>query len=218
MNRYEIAIFDVDGTLLDTSEGVLLSVEDAIREFRYQMPKPEVLRNFIGPPIQDSFAKTYNLSKEEADRMAAVFRKSYKEKNLFKARPYEGIYELMDELCSRHVRVAMATYKRQDYAEAILRHFEFHRYSNILYGSDFEGKLKKVDIIRKCMEDLGATDYRNAVMIGDSWHDAKGAEQLGVDFIGVTYGFDFRSRQEVHNCTSVGSAETPLELLEYFEC
>lgn len=217
MSRYEIAIFDVDGTLLDTREGVIASVETAIRKFGYPMPEPEVLRSFIGPPIQDSFAKTYGLSKEDADRMAAAFRESYKGENLLKAKPYDGIYELMDTLCRKGIQIAIATYKRQDYAETILRYFGFHRYSNVLYGSDFEGKLKKVDIIRKCMEDLGSRDYTNAVMIGDSWHDANGAEQLGVDFIGVTYGFDFKTRQEVHNCTSVGSAETPMELLRFFE-
>ena len=63
----------------------------------------------------------------------------------------------------------------------------------------------------------GSEDYKNAVMIGDSWHDANGAELLGVDFLGVTYGFDFHSKEDVEKCTNVGSADTPLELLKYFE-
>lgn len=217
MSKYEIAVFDVDGTLLDTTEGVLASVEHAIRTFGYPMPSPEVLRTFIGPPIQDSFAKTYQLEKAQADAMAAEFRQCYKGENLTKAKPYEGIYELMDELVKRGVKIAVATYKRQDYAEAILKYFGFDKYSNILYGSDFEGKLKKMDIIQKCMVDLGSTDYRNAVMIGDSWHDANGAEQIGVDFIGVTYGFDFRNEEDVRNCTCIGSADTPMEILKYFD-
>lgn len=216
MKRYEIAVFDVDGTLLDTREGVLASVEHAIRKFGYPMPEPEVLRSFIGPPIQDSFARTYHLEKEQADAMAAEFRLSYKGENLTKAKPYEGIYELMEELVKRGVQIAVATYKRQDYAERILKYFGFDRYSNILYGSDFEGKLKKMDIIQKCMEDLGSTDYSNAVMIGDSWHDANGAEQIGVDFIGVTYGFDFRTEEDVRKYTCIGSADTPMEILKFF--
>lgn len=216
MKKYEIAVFDVDGTLLDTREGVLASVEHAIRKFGYPMPEPEVLRSFIGPPIQDSFARTYQLDKTQADAMAAEFRLSYKDVNLTKAEPYEGIYELMEELVKRGIRIAVATYKRQDYAERILKYFGFDRYSNILYGSDFEGKLKKMDIIQKCMKDLGSTDYTNAVMIGDSWHDANGAEQIGVDFIGVTYGFDFQTAEDVRKYTCIGSADTPMEVLKYF--
>ncbi len=216
MNKYEIAVFDVDGTLLDTREGVLASVKHTIQVFDKPMPSLEVLRSFIGPPIQDSFARTYQLYKEQTDAMAAEFRQSYKGENLLKAKPYKGIYELMDELLRRGVKIAVATYKRQDYAEGILKHFGFDKYSNILYGSDFEGKLKKVDIIRKCMEDLGSTDYGNAVMIGDSWHDADGAEKIGVDFIGVTYGFDFRTDEDVKKCKCIGSADTPLDVLKYF--
>lgn len=217
MSKYEIAVFDVDGTLLDTKEGVIAAVKEVIINHGLTMPTEEVLETFIGPPIQDSLARTFALEKEQADALAAEFRISYKGPNLLKARPYDGIYELMDELVKRGVQIAVATYKRQDYAEDILKHFGFDRYSKILYGSDFEGKLKKVDIIRKCMVDLGSEDYRNAVMIGDSWHDANGAQLLGVDFLGVTYGFDFHSKEDVEACKNVGSADTPLELLKYFE-
>jgi phosphoglycolate phosphatase len=181
------------------------------------MPEPEVLRRFIGPPIQDSFAKQYQLSREEADEMAAEFRRVYKDIFLFDAVPYDGIYECMDELVKCNVKIAVATYKRQDYAERILKHFHFDRYSNVLYGADFEGKLKKMDIIKKCMTDLGSKDYSNAVMIGDSWHDADGAEQIGVDFIGVTYGFDFQTDEDVRKNTCIGSAAAPMDILKYFE-
>lgn len=217
MSKYEIAVFDVDGTLLNTKEGVLASVKEVILKHGLDMPSEEVLDTFIGPPIQDSLARTFDLDKEKADELAAEFRMIYKGPNLLKATPYEGIYELMDELVKRGVQIAVATYKRQDYAEDILKHFGFDRYSDILYGSDFEGKLKKVDIICKCMVDLGSEDYSNAVMIGDSWHDANGAKLLGVDFLGVTYGFDFHSKADVEACENVGSADTPLELLKYFE-
>ncbi|MBQ8983560.1 MAG: HAD-IA family hydrolase [Lachnospiraceae bacterium] len=213
MNRYDIAVFDVDGTLLDTSEGILNSVKHTIDVFGKPMPDPETLRSFIGPPIQNSFQKEYGLSKEEADTMAAEFRKVYKDIYLFGAVPYEGIYECMDTLRKAGVKLAVATYKRQDYAEKILKHFAFDRYCDVIYGSDFEGKLSKMDIIEKCMKDLGSTDYKNAVMIGDSWHDANGAEQLGVDFIGVTYGFDFRTEVDVKEQGAVGCAFAPKDLI-----
>lgn len=213
MGKYEIAVFDVDGTLLDTTEGVLASVKYTIDKMGFEPLSEDVLKTFIGPPIQDSFAKAYNLSGDILQDIATCFRNRYKDYELLKAVPYDGIYEVFDKLMERNVKLAVATYKRQDYAEAILKHFGFDKYTNILYGADHNNKLKKVDIIEKCMVDLGVTDYSNAVMIGDSSHDAIGAEKIGMDFIGVTYGFDFRAPEHVYKFKAVGAAAMPLDLL-----
>ena len=196
MKKYEIAVFDVDGTLLDTTEGVLAAVQYTIDKMGFSPLSKQQLYTFIGPPIQDSFAKAYEL---------------------LKAKPYEGIYEVFETLTRKGIKLAVATYKRQDYAEIILKHFGFHQYTNILYGADHENKLKKVDIIKKCMCDLGVYDYTNAVMIGDSSHDALGAKKIGMDFLGVTYGFDFKSSKDVFQFNAIGVANTPKELLKYFE-
>ena len=180
MGKYEIAVFDVDGTLLDTTEGVLASVKYTIDKMGFEPLSEDVLKTFIGPPIQYSFAKAYNLSGDILQDIATCFRNRYKD------------YELL---------------------KAILKHFGFDKYTNILYGADHNNKLKKVDIIEKCMVDLGVTDYSNAVMIGDSSHDAIGAEKIGMDFIGVTYGFDFRAPEDVYKFKAVGAAAMPLDLL-----
>lgn len=216
MKKYEIAVFDVDGTLLDTTEGVLAAVKYTISEMGLAPLREEQLLTFIGPPIQDSFAKAYHLEGEILQTIATCFRNRYKDYELFKAAPYVGIYDVFDALSDRGVKLAVATYKRQDYAEAILRHFNFDRYTNILYGADHENKLKKVDIIRKCMDDLGIHDYNRAVMIGDSSHDAIGAKQIGMDFIGVTYGFDFKQPSDVLQFEAVGAADSPMDILRYF--
>ncbi len=215
MGKYKIAIFDLDGTLLNTAEGILAATKHTIETFHHRIPSEEVLRTFIGPPIQDSFERVYGLTKEEADVMAAEFRKKYKEDCLFMAEPYEGVYTLMQELHLQGIKVAVATYKRQDYTETILKHFEFDKYLDVYIGSDSEGKFKKNDIIRKCLQDLNCTDNSEAVMIGDSWHDANGAQQIGIDFIGVTYGFDFRSHKDVQQCVSIGSADMAMGILEF---
>lgn len=216
MKKYEIAVFDVDGTLLDTTEGVLASVRYTIDKMGFAPLSEEQLLTFIGPPIQDSFSRTYHLEGEILQTIATCFRNRYKDFELFKAVPYDGIYELMDTLSEKGIKLAVATYKRQDYAEAILKHFGFDRYTDILYGADHENKLKKMDIIKKCMEDLGVHDYGRAVMIGDSSHDATGARQIGMDFIGVTYGFDFKTPSDVFAFDAVGAAASPKDILQYF--
>ena len=124
--------------------------------------------------------------------------------------------ELFEELCKRGIRPAVATYKREDYALTLLRHFGFDRYTDVMFGGDHENKLKKKDIIEKCMTVTGVPKER-AVMIGDTAFDAIGAEGMGVDFLGVTYGFGFENADDVAKCTSVGSSDTALGLLKFFE-
>lgn len=217
MKKYKIAVFDLDGTLLDTSEGVLAAVRRTIQENGMEQLPEEKLVTFIGPPIQDSFIRAYQMSKESAQEAADKFRSYYKEKEyLFQAAPYEGIFELMNQLRQKEVKIAVATYKREDYAISVLRHFGFDKYADIMYGSDSHNQLKKMDIIEKCMRDMGVEDYSDAVMIGDSSHDAMGAEQLGMDFLGVMYGFGFHSPEDVMAYPNVGFSDSPLGLLRYF--
>lgn len=216
MKKYKAAIFDVDGTLLDTTEGVLAAVRYTIREAGLNETDSQSLLSFIGPPIQDSFCKVYGVSAEKAQELAGIFRNRYKDYELLKAIPYTGIYDVMEELKKKGVKIAVATYKRQDYAETILRHFHFDEYSDIMYGADYENKLKKSDIIRLCLEKLQLPGPDDAVMIGDSLHDAKGAQALGLDFIGVTYGFGFRTKEDVYMYPAAGCADVPSDILKLF--
>lgn len=217
MKQYKAAIFDVDGTLLDTTEGVLAAVSYTIKAAGIPEIDGNTLLTFIGPPIQESFIRVYGVTKERAQELATMFRNRYKDYELLKAKPYEGIYEAMNHISAKGVGIAVATYKRQDYAETILRHFGFDRYSDVLYGADHENKLKKMDIIKLCLKDMGITDPADAVMIGDSGHDAEGAGQLGMDFIGVTYGFDFRTKEDVFAYPAIGYADMPAQLCQYFD-
>lgn len=217
MKEYKIAVFDLDGTLLDTSGGVLSAVKRTIKENNMEEIPGEKLFSFIGPPIQDSFIRAYQMSKEEAQEKADKFRNYYKQPEyLLDAVPYNGIFELMKQLCELGIKVAVATYKREDHAISVLKHFGFDKYADIMYGSDNNNKLKKMDIIEKCLKDAGVSDYSQAVMIGDSDNDAIGAQQIGMDFLGVTYGFGFHSPEDVEVYPNVGCADTPMELLKYF--
>lgn len=217
MPNFNLAVFDVDGTLLDTTEGVLSSVKYTIDYFGFEPLCEEQLKKFIGPPIQNSFASTYGLSGDILQDIAEIFRNRYKEVDLFKAKPYEGIYDVMHCLTKNDIKIAIATYKRQDYAEMILRKFGFDKYTDVIYGADHENKLKKQDIIENCIINSGVSDFSRVVMIGDSDNDAIGAENIGVKFIAVTYGFGFYSFDDANRFQNIGIARTTEELKKFFE-
>ncbi len=194
--KYELVIFDVDGTLLDTSEGVLSSVKYTIERFGFDMPDDKQLRTFIGPPIQRSFANTFGLSGDIIQEMTAVFRDRYKGDDLIKALPYEGIYECFDSLESNGIKTAIATYKRDDYAQRIMKHFHFDDHTKIIHGADDNNKLSKSDIIEICINESGIPKEK-VLMVGDTDNDAIGAEGIGVDFLAVTFGFGFKPGEEI---------------------
>lgn len=194
--KYELVIFDVDGTLLDTSEGVLSSVKYTIERFGFDMPDDKQLRTFIGPPIQRSFADTFGLSGDIIQEMTAVYRDRYKGDDLIKAVPYEGIYECFDSLESNGIKTAIATYKRDDYAQRIMKHFHFDDHTKIIHGADDNNKLSKSDIIEICINESGIPKEK-VLMVGDTDNDAIGAEGIGVDFLAVTFGFGFKPGEEI---------------------
>ena len=214
-NRYDLAVFDLDGTLLDTRGGVLSAVKYTIKEFGYEMPDEDTLRTFIGPPVQEGFARVYGLEGAILQEIATVFRNFYSTKTLLEAELYDGMIELFEAMRERGITPAVATYKREDYALRLLRHFGFDRYTDVMFGGDHENKLKKRDIIEKCINTAGVSDLSRVVMIGDTEFDAVGARDIGVDFIGVSYGFGYRSVDEIKGCGAVGAAQTPIEILKF---
>jgi len=210
--NYSLVIFDVDGTLLDTSTGLLNAVKYTIRKFNMPTVSDNVLRSFIGPPVHDSFARTYNLSGDKLLQMVEVFRDRYKNCDLLNAHPYDGIFDVLDWLRANDIRIAIATYKREDYAVSLLRHFHFDEYADVIHGADADNKLKKADIIQLCIDELGVHPQDSILMIGDTDNDAVGAEKLGIDFLAVSYGFGFRKRKDVGNSRNIGMAVEPKEI------
>lgn len=218
MNDYKLAIFDLDGTILDTTEGIIASVKYTIKRFGFPTPNVDKLLSFIGPPIQESFALHYNIAGDQLQEMSNVFRDNYSSETLLQAKPYEGIYEVFEFLKDYKIQTAIATYKREDYALKLLKHFGFDKYTNIMFGADNENRLKKKDIILKCLHQTNLENSSNkCVMIGDTLHDANGAKSLNVDFIAVTYGFGFKVKQREESVVTKFYANTPKDIINYFK-
>ena len=208
-NKISCVVFDLDGTLVDTSPGIIESIKYASKKLNYPKLSQEQLLSFIGPSLKASFTRCYGCNDSEADRLTDTYRAHYRQGSLLNARPYDGIIKLCEELVNAGIQLKVATSKPQEFAEQILRHFGFERYFSVICGADMQGKLSKADLIRSCVKEL---DLSGCVMVGDTEHDAKGAAETGISFIGVSYGFG--NLKEMLNYPHIGLAESPLDVLQ----
>lgn len=209
----KLVIFDLDGTLLDTSEGIKASVKYVIEKYNLPLPTETILNSFIGPPIQASFKHLYNLSDEKSTALAALFREQYKSADLFKAKPYDNVFEVLRYLRSNGVKTAVATYKREDYTKLLLDHFGLSKYFDIICGSDFEGKLQKKDIILNAVN-KSRFSINDTIMVGDTILDAEGASIIGMDFIAALYGFGFKNIEETSEIQCLYAIDDIIQITE----
>lgn len=214
--RYRGIIFDLDGTLMNTEEGVLSSVRYTAEKMGYPLLSDDIMRTFIGPPVKHSLIRWYGLDEDEATAATEVFRSHYKDCDLLKAIPYDGILALLEKLKQEGYLVGVATLKRTDYAITLLEHYGIAGYCDSICGSDSANKLKKCDVLRLCLEKLGLS-CEEGVLIGDTPLDGAGAAQAGTAFIGVTYGFGPSSAGDWEEFHPVFVAESPQAIGAYLD-
>ena len=214
MNKYDLVIFDFDGTLMDTGVGVRTAVDMTLRHFGLAELSEKELNVFIGPPFNVQISRMFDLSQEKIWEVTNYFRALYSGEYLLKADYYEGILETIDALRERGIKTAVATYKREDYAKAISDHFHFTERMDCVEGCDHFGKLSKNDIIENSIRNSGITDYSRVLMVGDTVNDSDGAKKIGVDFVAALYGFGFEKEEEREASGAIGFIQKPEELLE----
>ena len=210
---YRFILFDLDGTLLDTSCGVISAVKKTCRALNLKALDEKTLKSFVGPVMQESFMKHYDMDKQQALKSANLFRELYKE-SLFKARPYDGILKLLKELKQRGVKLAVATNKSHDNAMKILDKFGILALCDFAMGSDLKGELKKADIVRHCLKELNATKQATC-LVGDSETDLNGALSNDIDFLAVLWGFGFKNKDELLNKQCKAVFESVNKLSEF---
>lgn len=195
-NHIKVVLFDVDGTLLDTGEGIMHSMQYTLDKFGLPKLSNEILRKFVGPPPQEALQKYVGLSNEDAIYIANEYRNFYKNNALYEASLYDGIIPLLERLKRNGIKIAVATYKREDYALDILRYFGIADYCDVIHGADANNKMTKADIITLCCRELRVQKAK-VLYVGDTEYDAKGAAISGVKFCAATWGYGFKKEKVV---------------------
>ncbi len=186
----KIIFFDLDGTLTDSGEGIIKSLEYAFRELGFEVPPTETLRMFIGPPLTVSFRDYMNFDGETTEKAIKKYRERYVIKGIFENAPYEGIPELLNELKEQGFRLAVATTKPEHMAKTVADHFDLTKYFETVSGAIGEGDTKANVIIRACERmNIPENERKNILMVGDRKYDIVGAHECGMKCVGVDYGF-----------------------------
>ncbi len=194
MKKYDIALFDLDGTLSESGEGILDCVKIVFNEMQRPLPDEKTLASFIGPPLTDSL-KRCGFSDEDAETGLQIYKRNFVETGIYKNKAYDGIPETLQKLKDKSVLLAVATTKYQPFADKIVKMLGLDRYFDFVGGSSgTPERHTKIQVIEYVLENLGRD--KKAVMIGDTKFDAEGAFMAKTDFIGCLYGYGTRQEME----------------------
>jgi len=211
MSRYDVILFDLDGTLTDPGLGITSSVAHALRKAGIAPPPLEQLYPFIGPPLVDSFVKYYGMTEEEGRTAVTWFREYFRDRGIFENEVYEGIETMLSRLKAAGKTLVLATSKPEEFAKRILDHFSLAGYFDCVTGATMDERLcRKGDVIDLALTRCPPADLTRAVMVGDRLHDIEGAKQNGLSSIGVLYGYG--SREELENAGADEIAATVADL------
>ncbi len=187
---YEAALFDLDGTLIDSGEGITNSAAYSLRKFGIEIKDKRELYRFIGPPLHESYENFYGFSKEKVKTAVEYYREYYREKGIFENQIYEGVEDLLKTLYDAGKTLIVATSKPKLFAEQILNYLDLAKYFICIAGANMDGTMtKKAEVIQCGLTTADVSDFSKAVMIGDREHDILGAKAVGMDSVGVLYGY-----------------------------
>ena len=203
-------LFDLDGTLTDSGEGIINCATLALRHFGLPIPPYEDMRTFVGPPLHDSFVR-FGVPADQTDEAIRVYRSRYIPTGMFENTPYPGIRELLEKLQAEGYTLYVATSKPEEMSVTILNRFDLAKYFHRICGASIDSSRSTKDaVIAYLLESSGAK--ADMVMVGDTKYDILGAKTHGIPAIGVGWGYG--KVEEMVEAGAVGIAGTMEELVE----
>ena len=187
----EVILFDLDGTLTDSGEGITKSVQYALQHFGIEEPDLTKLECFVGPPLKEQFMKYCRFTEKQAEIAVSVYRERYTKKGIYENKLYEGIESVLRLLKAKGKVLGVASSKPTVFVKQILEHFQLAQYFDVVVGAELDGtRTKKAEVIEYALELLGMQNHRTDVlMVGDRSHDVEGALKCGLQCVGVAYGY-----------------------------
>lgn len=192
---YKYIFFDLDGTLTQSEFGIMAAATKALNHFGIETPSQEILKKFIGPPLYVSFHDFYKLSEEDSQEAIKIYREYYVKEGVYQAPLYPGITEMLKELKNAGCTLMITTSKPETMAVTVAKNDGIFEYFDGIIGPALdEHDPNKAILIKRALKALGTDDsdkdfLKNCLMIGDRFYDIEAACEIGIDSIGVLYGY-----------------------------
>lgn len=207
----KIILFDLDGTLTDSGEGIINCATLALEHFGLAVPDRETMRQFVGPPLRDTFVK-FGVPADKAEEAVAVYRSRYVPIGKYENEPYSGIRELLEKLQAEGHTLYVATSKPEELSIDILNKFDLAKYFDRICGATLDGSRdEKAQVIAYLLEQTGSKE--NAIMVGDTAFDVLGAAAHGIPTIGVAWGYGKVSDMQAAGAKSIAHTMNELYAL-----
>ena len=213
---YKAILFDLDGTLTDSGEGITRSVQYALEKLGHPVEDRSQLRCFVGPPLLQQFMSFAGFDEETARQAVSIFRERYIPIGLYENELYPGIREVLASLKAQGYRMAVASSKLEESVCKVLDYFEIAEYFEVVVGSAHGGKsAEKVVVVEEALRRLGFSDRREeTILVGDTHYDVLGAREAGLDCLAVTYGYG--DPQKVADACPMAVVNTTQAILDFF--
>lgn len=208
----QVILFDLDGTLTQSGEGITKCVQYALEKMGIVEEDLEKLECFIGPPLKNSFMKYADFTEEQAEQAIVYYRERYETIGMFENCLYPKIPDLLELLQINDKIMGVASSKPEKYVKQILEHFEIASYFQEIVGSEMNGqRVTKAEVIEEALARLGMqTERDKVIMVGDRAEDVLGAMSCGIQCVGATYGYG--GEEELREAGAVYLAETVEDL------
>ncbi len=178
-------LFDLDGTLTDSSEGIIKCCLYTFSHYGIEIPEDK-LSTLIGPPLRYSFAR-YGIPENEIENALTRYRERYLSVGKFENKPYPDIEKLLSGLKGAGHRLFVATCKPEETSIEIMNHFNLGHYFEGICGASFDTSRDSKSAVIEYL--IKKYNPENMIMVGDTVFDVEGAATLGIDTIGVGWGF-----------------------------
>ncbi len=202
VKNYDIILFDLDGTITDSSPGITKGVSYALEEQGIIVDNLSDLYCFIGPPLMESFTTFYNMDLEATRKAIKDYREVYETKEMYDNNVYPGIEDLLKSLKEAGKKIIVTTSKPEKFAKLILEDKGLAQYFDFIGGADLKEENSKrgtkAEVIAYALDTCGLSDYDRSkmILIGDRKYDVLGAKEFDIDCLGVLFGFGNRQELE----------------------